>query len=179
MAWCSPGAMPLSEPRMVSLPMHICVIQPQWDKHGPLSELASEFTALSIPFIHVQIPIIMTFVCVGYKTLSDKMVAICKKTLGQKMLETLYLIYCYCPCEYITIMKHYWELIDRKMVAMNFKRTVLRLEMHEIFKSLWLLNLNLSQWTQEVIVDSIAKGHMYNSKCVRNSTGTINIYNFF
>ena len=32
MAWCRPGDKPLSEPMMVSLPTHICVIRPQWDK---------------------------------------------------------------------------------------------------------------------------------------------------
>ena len=31
MAWRRPGAKPLSEPRMVSLPTHICVTLPQWD----------------------------------------------------------------------------------------------------------------------------------------------------
>ena len=30
MAWCQPGNKPLSEPMMVSLPSHICVIRPQW-----------------------------------------------------------------------------------------------------------------------------------------------------
>ena len=30
MAWRRPGDKPLSEPMMVSLPMHICVTQPQW-----------------------------------------------------------------------------------------------------------------------------------------------------
>ena len=30
MAWHRPGAKPLSEPMMVSLPMHICITQPQW-----------------------------------------------------------------------------------------------------------------------------------------------------
>ena len=30
MAWCRPGDKPLSEPMMVSLPMHICVTWPQW-----------------------------------------------------------------------------------------------------------------------------------------------------
>ena len=32
MAWCRPGDKPLFEPMMVSLPTHICVIQPQWVK---------------------------------------------------------------------------------------------------------------------------------------------------
>ena len=32
MAWRRPGDKPLSEPMMVSLPMHICVTQPQWVK---------------------------------------------------------------------------------------------------------------------------------------------------
>ena len=32
MAWRRPGAKPLSEPMMVSLPMHICVTRPQWVK---------------------------------------------------------------------------------------------------------------------------------------------------
>ena len=32
MAWRRPGHRPLSETMMVSLPMHICVIQPQWFK---------------------------------------------------------------------------------------------------------------------------------------------------
>ena len=30
MAWRRPGDKPLSEPRMVSLPTHICVTRPQW-----------------------------------------------------------------------------------------------------------------------------------------------------
>ena len=30
MAWRRPGDKPLSEPRMTSLPMHICVTRPQW-----------------------------------------------------------------------------------------------------------------------------------------------------
>ena len=32
MAWRGPGDKPLSEPMMVSLPTHICVIRPQWVK---------------------------------------------------------------------------------------------------------------------------------------------------
>ena len=32
MAWRLPGDKPLSEPMIVRLQMHICVIQPQWDK---------------------------------------------------------------------------------------------------------------------------------------------------
>ena len=32
MAWCSPGDKPLSEPRMINLPMHIGVSRPQWIK---------------------------------------------------------------------------------------------------------------------------------------------------
>ena len=32
MAWRRPGDKPLSEPMMVSLPTHICVIRPQWVK---------------------------------------------------------------------------------------------------------------------------------------------------
>ena len=32
MAWRRPGDKPLSEPRMVSLPTHICVTRPQWVK---------------------------------------------------------------------------------------------------------------------------------------------------
>ena len=31
-AWCWPGNKPLSEPMMVRLPIHICVIQPEWAK---------------------------------------------------------------------------------------------------------------------------------------------------
>ena len=35
MVWHQPGDKPLSEPMMVSLPMHICVTQPQWiNCHG-------------------------------------------------------------------------------------------------------------------------------------------------
>ena len=30
MAWCRPGDKPLSEPKMVRLPTHICVTRPQW-----------------------------------------------------------------------------------------------------------------------------------------------------
>ena len=36
MAWRRPGAMPLSEPMMVSLPTHICVARPQWVKLGQI-----------------------------------------------------------------------------------------------------------------------------------------------
>ena len=32
MAWHRPGDKPLSEPMMISLPMHICVTRPQWVK---------------------------------------------------------------------------------------------------------------------------------------------------
>ena len=32
MAWCRSGDKPLSEPMVVSLPTHICVIRPQWVK---------------------------------------------------------------------------------------------------------------------------------------------------
>ena len=32
MAWRPPGDKPLFEPMMVSLPTHICVTRPQWDK---------------------------------------------------------------------------------------------------------------------------------------------------
>ena len=31
MAWCRSGNKPLSEPMLVSLLMHICITQPQWD----------------------------------------------------------------------------------------------------------------------------------------------------
>ena len=34
MAWRRPGDKPLSEPMMVSLPTHICVIRPQWVKYN-------------------------------------------------------------------------------------------------------------------------------------------------
>ena len=34
MAWRRPGDKPLSEPRMVSLPTHICVTRPQWVNYG-------------------------------------------------------------------------------------------------------------------------------------------------
>ena len=32
MAWRRPGDKPLSEPMMVRLPMHICIVRPQWVK---------------------------------------------------------------------------------------------------------------------------------------------------
>ena len=35
MAWRHPGDKPLSEPRMVSLPTHICVTRPQWVNSSP------------------------------------------------------------------------------------------------------------------------------------------------
>ena len=37
MAWRRPGDKPLSEPMMVSLPMHICVTRPQWVNPSPPS----------------------------------------------------------------------------------------------------------------------------------------------
>ena len=33
MAWHRPGEQPLSEPMVVSLPTHICVVRPKWVKH--------------------------------------------------------------------------------------------------------------------------------------------------
>ena len=42
MAWRRPGDKPLSEPMMVSLPTHICVIRPQWV--NPLRVVFSEVT---------------------------------------------------------------------------------------------------------------------------------------
>ena len=36
MAWRRPGDKPLSEPMMISLLTHICVIRPQWVKQGPV-----------------------------------------------------------------------------------------------------------------------------------------------
>ena len=36
MAWCLPGDKPLSEPMVVSLPMHICITRPQWVKRWAL-----------------------------------------------------------------------------------------------------------------------------------------------
>ena len=38
MAWHRPGDRPLSEPRMVSLPKHICVTRPQWVNSSPNSD---------------------------------------------------------------------------------------------------------------------------------------------
>ena len=38
MAWRRPGDKPLSEPMMVSLPTHICVIRPQWVNRTVLSQ---------------------------------------------------------------------------------------------------------------------------------------------
>ena len=35
MAWRRPGNKPLSEPMMVSLPMHICTARPQWVNSAP------------------------------------------------------------------------------------------------------------------------------------------------
>ena len=46
MAWRRPGDKPLSEPMMVSLPMHICITRPQWVKYahnGPKFVLWSVF----------------------------------------------------------------------------------------------------------------------------------------
>ena len=37
MAWRRPGAKPLPEPMMVSLPTHICVARPQWVNSSPPS----------------------------------------------------------------------------------------------------------------------------------------------
>ena len=42
-AWRRPGDKPLSEPMMVSLPMHICVTRPQWVKTPPNSNYEWRF----------------------------------------------------------------------------------------------------------------------------------------
>ena len=39
MAWCHPGDKPLSEPRMVTLLMHICVTRSQWVDRGMFSSV--------------------------------------------------------------------------------------------------------------------------------------------
>ena len=43
MAWRRPGDKPLSEPMVVSLPTHICVIRPQWVKYCFKSSTKPEF----------------------------------------------------------------------------------------------------------------------------------------
>ena len=45
MAWCRSGDKPLSEPMMVSLPMHICITRPQWVKHPNSCECFNSTTA--------------------------------------------------------------------------------------------------------------------------------------
>ena len=42
MAWCRSGNKPLSEPMMVSLPMHICITRPQW-VNGFLSAVRGDY----------------------------------------------------------------------------------------------------------------------------------------
>ena len=43
MAWCHPGDKPLSEPMMISLPMHICVTRPQRVNSLALERCGSNF----------------------------------------------------------------------------------------------------------------------------------------
>ena len=47
MAWGRPGDMPLSEPRMISLPTHRCVTGPQWVKVMPSDEYHSTLVMIS------------------------------------------------------------------------------------------------------------------------------------
>ena len=42
MTWRRPGNKPLSEPMPVSLPTHICVTWPQWDKNRPSLSLSPQ-----------------------------------------------------------------------------------------------------------------------------------------
>ena len=46
MVWHWPGAKPLSEPMMINLLTHICVIQPQWVKFIGLSQTAEQNTGI-------------------------------------------------------------------------------------------------------------------------------------
>ena len=54
MAWPRPGDQPSSEPMMVSLPMHICINQPQWVKRYRSYHI--------IPTFLTHIPHSMTFI---------------------------------------------------------------------------------------------------------------------
>ena len=49
MAWRRPGNKPLSEPMMVSLPMHICVTRPQWLKPQMLFAFAQHWSDHPLP----------------------------------------------------------------------------------------------------------------------------------
>ena len=50
MAWRRPGDKPLSEPMMVSLPMHICVTRPQWVNQQALKRIGKPCVAQSRTF---------------------------------------------------------------------------------------------------------------------------------
>ena len=43
MAWRRPGDKPLSQPMMVSVPMHICITRPQW-----VNSLALGYVAIAL-----------------------------------------------------------------------------------------------------------------------------------
>ena len=51
MVWRCPGAKPLSEPMMVSLPTHICVTWPQWVKG---EQLPTKFTGTVMSHAHTH-----------------------------------------------------------------------------------------------------------------------------
>ena len=53
MAWRHPGDKPLSEPMMVSLPTHICIIRPQWLKGNS----ACAVSEMKLFYCYIVIPI--------------------------------------------------------------------------------------------------------------------------
>ena len=55
MALRRPGDRPLSEPRMVSLPTHICVTRPQWVKTLRLGQNDHDFTGGILKFISCMV----------------------------------------------------------------------------------------------------------------------------
>ena len=56
MAWRRPGAKPLSEPVMVSLLTHICVIRPQWVKHKCICICADDHFVRELQLTDSQTP---------------------------------------------------------------------------------------------------------------------------
>ena len=67
MAWRRPGDKPLSEPMIVSLPMHICITRPQWVNRLSPEQNGSYFCSLSkiwVKFIWTNNDIINWNTCV-------------------------------------------------------------------------------------------------------------------
>ena len=121
MAWRRAGDKPLSEPRMISLPTHICVSRPQWDKR------------LSNPGLMTRISVVeLGYLCSGQWFIT------CSATIYQRK-QRLYIV------NWTQLATHFF--LSKKVV---FEKVVWKNDAHFIQASIcynWKGNRVQNTWT--------------------------------